>query len=161
MNGNPLRGERAFVTGGAIPKSTTDDEKITKTWGKNWSCAAVAYNELRGGLRQQSRRRRILRENLAHESDAEEPSEFFSLEEVQDDLLRMLFICCNDAMPLESQLVLSLKTLCGFDVREIAIRLFASEANIYKRLSPARDRLRLLAPQTEELTKERIEDREN
>lgn len=27
-----------------------------------------------------------------------------------------------------------LKTHCGFDVREIAIRLFTSEANLYKRL---------------------------
>jgi RNA polymerase sigma-70 factor (ECF subfamily) len=35
-----------------------------------------------------------------------------------------------------------LKTLCGFSVREIALRLFTTEANVYKRLARAKDRLR-------------------
>lgn len=40
--------------------------------------------------------------------------------------------------------MLALKTLCGFDIREIALRLFTSEANVYKRLGRARSRLRKL-----------------
>jgi RNA polymerase sigma-70 factor (ECF subfamily) len=32
----------------------------------------------------------------------------------------MLFVCCDDSIPVESQLVIALKTLCGFDVPEIA-----------------------------------------
>ncbi len=72
--------------------------------------------------------------------------------ELQDDLLRMLFICCDEAIPLESQLVFALKTLCGFDVREIAIRLFTNEANVYKRLGRARNRLREQKPRIGELT---------
>ena len=62
--------------------------------------------------------------------------------EVQDDLLRMLFTCCSEELPVESQLVLALRTLCGFDVREISLRLFLSEANVYKKLTRARQRLR-------------------
>lgn len=54
-------------------------------------------------------------------------------------MLRMLFVCCDEAIPWESQLVLALKTLCGFDTTEIALRLFTSEANVHKRLSRARD----------------------
>jgi predicted RNA polymerase sigma factor len=54
----------------------------------------------------------------------------------------MLFFCCDPALPIESQLVLSLKTLCGFDVREIGQRLFISEENVYKRLARARSRLK-------------------
>ena len=38
--------------------------------------------------------------------------------------------------------VLALKTLCGFDIREIALRLLSSEANIYKRLGRGRSLLR-------------------
>jgi len=38
--------------------------------------------------------------------------------------------------------VLALKTLCGFTTGEIALRLFTSEANVYKRLARARERLR-------------------
>jgi predicted RNA polymerase sigma factor len=71
---------------------------------------------------------------------------------VQDDLLRMLFVCCDAAIPVESQLVLALKTLCGFDVREIALRLFTSEANVYKRLGRARERLRALGSVDAELS---------
>jgi RNA polymerase sigma-70 factor (ECF subfamily) len=38
--------------------------------------------------------------------------------------------------------VLTLKTLCGFSTAEIALRLFTTEANVYKRLARARERLR-------------------
>jgi len=62
--------------------------------------------------------------------------------EVQDDLLRMMFLCCDPAIPIESQLALALKTLCGFSTEEIALRLFTSEGNVLKRLSRARDVLR-------------------
>src|SRR5258706_290100 len=64
--------------------------------------------------------------------------------DVRDDLLRMLFVCCDDSIPAESRVAIALKTLCGFDVREIAERLFITEANVYKRLERARDRLREL-----------------
>ena len=68
---------------------------------------------------------------------------------MQDDLLRMLFVCCDEAIPEQSQLVLALKTLCGFDSREIALRLFISEANVYKRLARARNQLRKFPPRTD------------
>src|SRR6267143_4982899 len=61
----------------------------------------------------------------------------------------MLFVCCDEAIPEPSQLVLALKTLCGFDIREIALRLFISEANVYKRLARARSRLRKFPPRTD------------
>jgi RNA polymerase sigma-70 factor (ECF subfamily) len=70
---------------------------------------------------------------------------------VRDDLLRMHFCCCDEAIPVESQLVLALKTLCGFDVREIAERLFTTEANVYKRLGRARARLREVELETGDL----------
>ena len=43
----------------------------------------------------------------------------------------------------------ALKTLCGFSITEIALRLFTTEANVYKRLARARDRLREMAPEIE------------
>ncbi|HBQ14122.1 MAG TPA: RNA polymerase subunit sigma-70 [Myxococcales bacterium] len=101
----------------------------------------AAINELLGGLRKGARRRRIL-ERLGPTSPTDpEPIPTLS-GEMQDDLLRMLFVCCDDAIPQRSQLVLALKVLSGFDVREIALRLFTSEANVYKRLTRARARLR-------------------
>lgn len=102
----------------------------------------VSHNALLGDLRQRDRRRRILEgehDPLQRHDPASLPS-FGG--ELHDDLLLMLFVCCDDGIPADAQLVLALKTLCGFDVREIAIRLFVSEATVYKRLERARHRLR-------------------
>ena len=102
----------------------------------------VAHNNLVGELRQRAGRDRILKqsgEDLVSVKEVD-PAYFLS-GELEDDMLRMLFTCCNEAIPVESQLVFTLKTLCGFSTREIALRLFTSEANVYKRLSRARSYL--------------------
>jgi len=110
----------------------------------------VARNQLIGELRREAGRLHVLENaalDLAGEEDA--PIASFFPGEVRDDLLRMLFICCDEAIPRESQLVLALKTLCGFSTAEIALRLFTSEANVHKRLGRARDQLREASPTLE------------
>lgn len=97
----------------------------------------VAYNEVAGQLR------RGLPGAAALPEPVEAPEAFFQ-GEIQDDTLRMLFVCCEESLPPDAQVVLALKTLCGFSVGEIAHRLFLSEANVYKRLHRARERLRHL-----------------
>lgn len=120
----------------------------------------VAHNHLVGELRQRTRHRRIL-EQYTTESigTPENGPELVLAGEVQDDLLRMLLVCCDGTIPVQSQLVLALKTLCGFDIQEIALRLFTSEANVYKRLGRARCRLRELPPRTDGLTGEQLSSR--
>lgn len=115
----------------------------------------VANNELLGGLRQRGNRQRLLEENMENNPPESGP-EGFDPETVSDELLRMMFACCDDALPAESQLVLALKTLCGFDVREIALRLFTTEANVYKRLNRAKKRLRELEFRPIELSDEEL-----
>ncbi len=110
----------------------------------------VAHNNLIGDLRQTAGRLRILEravDAVPHRSDHPAPAYFAG--EVADDMLRMLFVCCDDAIPRESRLVLALKTLCGFSTAEIALRLFTSEANVHKRLARARDKLRAAPADTE------------
>ncbi len=101
----------------------------------------VARNDVLSELRQRTNRSRIL-EEFANDVIDNPPrtaeSELAVAGEVRDDLLRMLFVSCDNAIPAESQLVFALKTLCGFGVREIALRLFMGEANVYKRLGRAR-----------------------
>ena len=98
----------------------------------------VAHNRFTGELRQRARHAAVAERHGLGEPDAIEAPAAFLAGDVRDDLLRMLFVCCDDAIPVESQLVLALKTLCGFDVREIAERLFVTEANVYRRLGRAR-----------------------
>lgn len=102
----------------------------------------VANNNVLGELRR--RRRYAPAEEDAEESGArteDEPSALLA-GEIADDLLRMLFVACDETIPIESQLVFALRTLCGFDIGEIATRLFISEANAHKRLGRARFRMR-------------------
>jgi RNA polymerase sigma factor (sigma-70 family) len=103
----------------------------------------VAQNRLLGALRKDQGHQRIL-DRAAKQSadDGEEPTSTAFPGEVRDELLRMLFVCCDEEIPRESRLVLALKTLCGFSTAEIAFRLFTTEANVYKRLARARERLR-------------------
>lgn len=69
--------------------------------------------------------------------------------EIGDDELRMLFICCDDALKPQVQLVLALKILCGFNVKEIALRLFSNEETIRKRIARGRQQFRSLSSKME------------
>ncbi|MEW5848045.1 MAG: sigma-70 family RNA polymerase sigma factor [Myxococcota bacterium] len=110
----------------------------------------VALNNLMGVLRRDQRRVRILEgADVAGDDAREEPVSAGFAGEVRDELLRMLFVCCDEALPPESRLVLALKTLCGFSTGEIAFRLFTSEANVHKRLARAREALRKIAVDTQ------------
>lgn len=102
----------------------------------------VALNNLIGELRQRQKRDNILErafEQLSAETSKGNPSDEPLLSsDIHDDMLRMLFVCCHGTIPVQSQLILALKTLCGFDVREIGLVLFMSEASVYKRLARAK-----------------------
>ncbi len=63
-------------------------------------------------------------------------------DEIRDSQLRMMFVCCDPGLPVEAQIALTLKVLCGFGEREIAAAFLASEAAIAKRLVRARQYLR-------------------
>src|SRR5262245_29392544 len=63
-------------------------------------------------------------------------------DEIRDDQLRMMFACCHPGLARESQVALTLKTLCGFGEEEIAAAFLTSTAAIAKRLVRARQRIR-------------------
>ena len=78
---------------------------------------------------------------------AVEIDEIFLEDEIRDSQLRMIFTCCHPALSLTSQIALTLKTLCGFGVREVASALLTNESLINKRLYRARRTLRDKRPE--------------
>src|SRR5262245_31709511 len=65
----------------------------------------------------------------------------FSENEIADDRLRMMFVCCHPVIPSEAQVALALKTLCGFSVIEISRAFLTSEAAISKRVTRAKQKI--------------------
>jgi RNA polymerase sigma factor (sigma-70 family) len=65
-----------------------------------------------------------------------------SLENIYDSQLQMLFAICHPAIPVESQVGLSLRILCGFGIDEIASAMLSNRETINKRLFRAKEKLR-------------------
>jgi RNA polymerase sigma factor (sigma-70 family) len=65
-------------------------------------------------------------------------SQFFVSHEIADSQLRMIFTCCHPDLPPESQIALTLKTLCGFSTHEIARAILTTEGNVKKRIARAK-----------------------
>ncbi len=61
---------------------------------------------------------------------------------IDDDQLRMMFVCCHPSLSAEAQVALILKTLCGFSVAEIAKAFVTGYDTIEKRLYRARQTFR-------------------
>ncbi len=69
-------------------------------------------------------------------------NQLFQENEIEDSQLRMIFACCHPAIPYESQVALTLKTLCGLSVHEIANGFLTTEETIAKRLYRAKEKIR-------------------
>lgn len=76
-------------------------------------------------------------------------SQFFLQDEIRDSQLRMIFTCCHPAIPEESQIALTLKTLCGLSVAEIAKAFLTSDETISKRIYRAKEKIKALGIEME------------
>jgi RNA polymerase sigma-70 factor (ECF subfamily) len=65
-------------------------------------------------------------------------------EQLRDDELRMVLMCCHPLLSPDARAALSLKTVGGFSVREIARAFLADEAAISQRLVRAKRQIREL-----------------
>jgi len=94
------------------------------------------------------RRRKVFQNKQAEiiglmDRDGVAPDEaIFSEEQISDDRLRLMFVCCHPAIPVEAQVALALKTLCGFSVTEIGGAFLTTDAAIAKRLTRAKQKIR-------------------
>ena len=73
---------------------------------------------------------------------AVEPHDGLDEEPLVDDRLRLIFTCCHPALALDAQVALTLKTLCGLSVEEIARAFLASPSTMAQRLVRAKAKIR-------------------
>lgn len=59
-------------------------------------------------------------------------------ERLPDSLLRMMFVCCHPSLERKTQIALTLKTLCGFSIGEIAHGLLLGDETVKKRIQRAK-----------------------
>ncbi len=59
-----------------------------------------------------------------------------------DDLLRLMFTCCHPVLTEAARVALTLKTLCGFSISEIARSFLTSETAIAQRVVRAKRKIR-------------------
>ena len=103
----------------------------------------VARNKAIDTLRREKRLKQLLPVYAYQFSIEHVFQPYFGEKEIRDSQLRMMFACCHPSITSESQIALTLKTLCGLNVSEIAKAFLCSEDTINKRLYRAKERIRL------------------
>ena len=105
----------------------------------------VARNKAADEARRLARaERRALQAQLeSHESEQEQDEGPAEDAAVSDDRLRLIFTCCHPALPLESQVALTLRTLGGLTTDEIGRAFLVPSATMAKRLVRAKDKIRV------------------
>lgn len=76
--------------------------------------------------------------------EADQDLDFTLDTELKDEQLKMIFACCNSAIPIKDSLLLSLKLISGFNITEISRALLLKEENTKKSLQRAKNKFREL-----------------
>lgn len=81
-----------------------------------------------------------------------------AVDHIEDDVLRLMFICCHPSLGSDAQVTLTLRLLAGLSAAEIARSFLTSESTIAARITRAKKTLaQVEAPMEEPSGNERIE----
>jgi RNA polymerase sigma factor (sigma-70 family) len=106
---------------------------------------AVAKNKAKDHLKHHAIFTQKIAANIKAESlSAKEIEIDLSEKNINDSQLQMMFAICQPDIPVEAQIGLALRILCGFSIDEIADAFLSNKEAINKRLFRAKERLRKL-----------------
>jgi RNA polymerase sigma-70 factor (ECF subfamily) len=81
-------------------------------------------------------------ENIAQRIHAQAEHVDRDAEPVEDDRLRLIFVCCHPALPPDAQTALTLREVCGLTTEEIASAFLTSPATLAQRIVRAKAKIR-------------------
>jgi len=103
---------------------------------------SVAKNKAKTALQRSNLFESKISPHLQSNSATFEDEVDLSPQNIQDSQLQMMFAICHPAIPVEAQVGLALRILCGFGIDEIADAFLSNKETIAKRLYRAKEKLR-------------------
>ncbi len=79
--------------------------------------------------------------SLRLDQEIHSPQDEFEVSPIADDQLRLIFTCCHPALSREAQVALTLRTLGGLSVADIARAFLVTEATIAQRVARAKQKI--------------------
>lgn len=142
--------------------------KASETWGIKGipeNPTAWLYQVARNSVKDLFKRKQVFEQKIIPEfqsSSSYAISEFdFSEENINDSLLRMIFVVCHPKLSKDSQVALALRILFGFGIDEICSALLSNKDAINKRLFRAKKTLKDNQLKLESISEKQIESRLN
>ncbi len=71
-----------------------------------------------------------------------EAMEIAEHEEIEDDMLRLIFTCCHPLIPAEARMAMALREVCGLTTEEIAHAFLIPAPTVAQRIVRAKNRIR-------------------
>ncbi|AKD53669.1 RNA polymerase sigma factor [Spirosoma radiotolerans] len=120
------------------------------TWpykGKPENPTAWLYTVAKNKTKNHLKRQALFRQKISGElqlitSTVDELPIDFSDQSIVDSQLQLFFAICHPSIPVEAQVSLALRILCGFGIDEIANALLSTKETIHKRLYRAKAKLK-------------------
>jgi RNA polymerase sigma-70 factor, ECF subfamily len=101
-----------------------------------------AIDVIRRRVRFHGAQRDLVAQMESRVDDAPRGNEETGDEEIEDDRLRLIFTCCHPVLPLEGQVALTLREICGLTTEEIARAFLVTPATLAQRIVRAKAKIR-------------------
>lgn len=130
----------------ALQDAATEAVRLWRDKGVPDNPAAWLYtsSKRRAIDRLRKENRHSAKQTLAALADLEQDKEQMAETDydIPDERLRLIFTCCHPALSAEAQLALTLRTLGGLTVREIARAFLTSEPTMLQRITRAKNKIK-------------------